>query len=89
MFLRRVYYNKGLNFLIYIDGYDKLKFFGIVIYGVIDGYLRKIFWLEVFNINNNFRVVVRYFINYICKLKRVFWFVCLDYGSENNIIKDI
>lgn len=66
-----------------------MKFFGIVIYGVIDGYLRKIFWLEVFNINNNFRVVVRYFINYICKLKRVFWVVCLDYGSENIIIKDI
>lgn len=67
----------------------KIKIIGIVIYGVIDGYLRKIFWLEVFNINNNFRVVVRYFINYICKLKGVFLVVCLDYGSENSIIKDI
>lgn len=86
---RRVYYNKGPNFLIHIDGYDKLKPFGIAINGAIDGYSRKILWLEASNTNNNPRVVARYFINYIRKLKRVPRVVRSDHGSENSIIKDI
>lgn len=80
---------KGPNFLIHTDGYDKLKPFGIAIHGAIDGYSRKILWLEASNTNNNPRVVARYFINYIRKLKRVPRFVRSDHGSENNIIKDI
>lgn len=49
----------------YIDGYDKFKFYGIVIYGCIDGYLWLILWLEVVLINNDFKVVVNYFINVV------------------------
>ncbi|VDI63884.1 Hypothetical predicted protein [Mytilus galloprovincialis] len=35
---RRVYYNRGPNYLIHVDGYDKLKPYGIAIHGAIDGY---------------------------------------------------
>ncbi|CAC5372185.1 unnamed protein product [Mytilus coruscus] len=35
---RRRYCNKGLNFCIHIDGYDKLKPYGISIHGAIDGF---------------------------------------------------
>lgn len=86
---RRVYYNKGLNFLIHIDGYDKLKPFGIAIHGAIDAYSRKILWLEASNTKNNPRVVARYFMNYIRKLKRIPRVVRSDHVSENSIIKDI
>ena len=34
---RREYYAKGPNYLVHIDGYDKLKPFGFAIHGAIDG----------------------------------------------------
>lgn len=38
---RRVYVNKGPNYLIHIDGYDKLKRYGFPIHGAIDGQVIK------------------------------------------------
>ena len=35
---RRQYYAKGPNFIWHIDGYDKLKPYGICIHGAIDGF---------------------------------------------------
>ena len=34
---RREYNSKGPNYLVHIDGYDKLKPFGFAIHGAIDG----------------------------------------------------
>lgn len=34
---RRIYLNKGPNYLWHLDGYDKLKPYGITIHGCIDG----------------------------------------------------
>ncbi|CAC5369846.1 unnamed protein product [Mytilus coruscus] len=39
---KRSYFNSGPNYLIHIDGYDKLKSYGIAIHGDIDGYSRRI-----------------------------------------------
>ena len=86
---RRIYYNKGPNFLIHIDGYDKLKPFGIAIHGAIDGYSRKILWLKASNTNNNPRVVARYYMEYIHKIQGVPRVVRSDAGTENCIIKDL
>ncbi|KAJ7381392.1 hypothetical protein OS493_001526 [Desmophyllum pertusum] len=47
---RRVYRCKGPNYLWHIDGYDKLKPFGFCIHGAIDGFSRRIVWLEVHSI---------------------------------------
>ena len=44
---RRKYKSKGPNYIWHIDGYDKLKPFGFCIHGAIDGYRRRILWLEV------------------------------------------
>ena len=44
---RRQYKGRGPNFIWHIDGYDKLKPFGFSIHGCIDGYSRRIMWLEV------------------------------------------
>ena len=44
---RRSYCNKGPNYLWHIDGNDKLKPFGLCIHGVIDGFSRKVLWLNV------------------------------------------
>ena len=34
---RRAYTNQGPNYLIHLDGYDKLKRFGLCVHGCIDG----------------------------------------------------
>jgi hypothetical protein len=36
---RRLYSNKGTNFLLHIDGFDKLKPYGFPIHGAICGYV--------------------------------------------------
>ncbi len=50
---RRMYMNCGPNFSWHADGYDKLKLFGVVIHGCIDGFSCKIIWLEASSSNNN------------------------------------
>ena len=39
---RRVYVNPGPNYCWHIDGYDKLKPYGLPIHACIDGFSRKI-----------------------------------------------
>jgi hypothetical protein len=37
--IRRIYRNKGPNFLVHLDGYDKIKRYGLAIHGAIDGWV--------------------------------------------------
>ena len=64
----RIYRCKGPNYLWHIDGYDKLKPFGFCIHGAIDGFSRRILWLEVASSNNDPRIVVQYFLDYTRQL---------------------
>ena len=59
---RRVYTAKGPDYLWHIDGYDKLKPFGFCMHGAIDGYSRRVLWLEVANTNNDPEIIGSYFI---------------------------
>ncbi|PFX11893.1 hypothetical protein AWC38_SpisGene24237 [Stylophora pistillata] len=45
--LRRIYHAKGPNFIWHIDGYDKLKPYRFCVYGAIDGFSRRLNWLEL------------------------------------------
>ena len=47
--IRRKYSAPGPNFIWHVDGYDKLKPFGFAIHAAIDGYSRRILWIEVRN----------------------------------------
>jgi len=58
---RRVYSAAGPNFLWHVDGYDKLKPFGLCIHGCIDGFSRKVIWLHVSSTNSNPKVVAGYY----------------------------
>ena len=44
---RPKYYAKGPNYVWHIDGYDKLKPYGFYVHGAIDGFSRRIMWIEV------------------------------------------
>lgn len=67
----------------HIDGYDKLKPFGFCIHGAIDGFSRWIVWLEVASSNNDPRIVVQYFLDYIRQLGGMARILHGDRGSEN------
>ena len=88
-FKRRKYISKGPNYLWHMDGYDKLKPFGIAIHGAIDGYSRKILWLEVGASNNNPKIIASYFLKTVNHLKLFPRCIRADRGSENSIVGGI
>jgi hypothetical protein len=58
-------YFQGPNYVYHVDGYDKLKPFGFAISGCIDGYSRRIMWLEVGPSNSNPRYIAKYYLDCI------------------------
>ena len=66
--LRRRYICPGPNYVWHIDGYDKLKPFGFAIHGAIDGFSRRILWLEVGRSNNNPDIIALYYLDTVKQL---------------------
>lgn len=79
----------GLNFVVYLDGWDKLKLFGICIYGCVDGFLRCFFWFRVCNLNKNLEYVLRFNLDYVKEISGIFVVIYVDRGIENCIIRDL
>eukprot|EP00111_Clytia_hemisphaerica_P012157 TCONS_00035698-protein len=86
---RRRYITPGPNYLWHLDGYDKLKRYGICIHGCIDGYSRKLIWLEAASTNNCPAVVAGFFLNQVKSLKGTALNVRADRGTENSNIAGI
>ena len=86
---RRSYVNPGPDFVWHVDGYDKLKPYGFAIHGGIDGFSRKVLWLEVGSSNNNPKVVVRYYLRTLLELETMPCIIRCDKGTENVHIRDL
>lgn len=84
--LRRTYYSLGPNHTWHIDGYDKLKPYGFPIHGCIDGYSRKIMWLNVCPSNNDPKLEAHFYMSRVKKLQGCPLIVQADKGTENTII---
>ena len=80
---RRLYSAKGPNYLWHIDGYDKLKPFGFCIHGAIDGYSRRVLWLEVSSSNNDPEIVGKYYADYVDTIGGTSRIIRADMGTEN------
>jgi len=87
--LRRRYSSPGPNFIWHLDGYDKLKPFGFAIHGAIDGYSRRILWLEVGPSNNNPRIVATYFLETVRQLGGSPVRCRCDLGTENVLLEEL
>ncbi|KAG7497736.1 hypothetical protein JOB18_043095 [Solea senegalensis] len=79
-FTRRTYHSISPNYIWHIDGYDKLKPFGLALSGCIDGFSRRIMWLVCGNSNNNPSVIAHNYINCVksvgvipMRLRTDFW----------------
>lgn len=80
---RRQYFNKGPNYLRHVDGYHKLKPYGICISGCTDGSARKILWLKAASTNNNPRDISGYYIQTIKDVNGCPRTVRSDMDTEN------
>ena len=72
-----------------MDGYDKLKPFGFSIHGCIDGFSRRLIWLEVAATNKNPHVIANYYVQAAKQLKGIPVRIRCDDGTENSIIEPI
>ena len=85
---RRKYVTRGPNYVWHIDGHDKLKPFGFSIHGCIDGFSRKIIWLEVGASNKLPDVIAKFYLDavstYGCPRT-----VKADDGTEHSMIEPI
>ena len=83
---RRLYYSKVPNWAWHIDGYDKLKLFGFEIHECIDGYNKRVLWLNVSRSNKNLKGICNLFVNYLRVMKGVPRKIVADRGTENVFI---
>ena len=84
--IRREYHSFGPNHAWHIDGYDKLKPFGIAIYRAIGGYSRRFLWLKLSSSNNNPKVIANYYLCCIMEQNLIPRVVRGDRGTENVIV---
>ena len=80
---RRQYINKGPNFVFHIDGWDKLKRYGLCVHGCIDGFSRKIMWLRAAYSNNDPYIVCKFYAQCARENNGVPCVIRSDRGTEN------
>ena len=86
---RRIYQTNGPMDILHIDGNDKLKRFGFAIHGCIDGFSRKLLWLNVSTTNNDPLVIANYYINCVSTFKKAPRLLRMDKGTENIYCQDL
>jgi hypothetical protein len=84
---RRTYYSQGPNHTWHFDGYDKLKPFGLCISGCIDGFSRKIKWLNAYRTNKDPKIIGGYYIETVEKSNGCPTLMRGDCGTENVYVK--
>ena len=86
---RRQYYVPGPNFLWHVDGHDKLKRFGFAIYGCIDGFSRKLIWVDVGSTNNDPKIIGYQYLKAIEKFEFLPTLIRADKGTEATIMENM
>ena len=59
-------------------GMTDLKPFGFCVQGAIDGYSRKILWLEVSSSNNDPGIITKYYLDYVRQIGGTSHIICAD-----------
>ena len=77
------------QFVWHIDGHDKLKPYGISIHGCIDGYSRRIIWLEVAASNKIPELIAKHYLDAIKQMEGKPKIVKADNGTEHSVIQPL
>lgn len=86
---RRSYYANGPNYIWHLDSYDKLKRYGVCINGCVDGFSRKIVWMNVYVTSSDPKVIAGYYMECVEELGGCPKVVRGDLGTENGHVRDI
>jgi len=86
---RRKYRNPGPNKVWHIDGHDKLKPYGFSVHGCIDGFSRRIIWLDVSSSNKRPELVARHYLDAIKYLNGIPDRLVADDGTEHALVEPI
>lgn len=70
----------------HIDGHDKLKPFGFSIHGCIDGFSRRLLWLEVASTNINAEVIAKYYLDAVKQVGGLPRKIRSDDRTENSLV---
>lgn len=84
---RRNYFSKGPNFIWHIDSNDKLKPYGICINGCIDGFSRKIIWLNTYTTNSDPKLIGGYYVDAVQRFGGSPRVIRGDLGTENGHVR--
>lgn len=87
--LRRVYNGVGPNNIWHFDSYDKIKRYGICINGCVDGFSRKVIWLNVYVNSSDPKIIGGYFMESVEALGGCPRIIRGDHGTENTYVRDI
>lgn len=80
---RRMYHARGPNYLWHLDSYDKLRPYGICINGCIDGFSRKMIWLNAYFTSSDPKIIGGYFLEVVKEFGGCPRIVRGDCGTEN------
>ncbi|KAL3973710.1 hypothetical protein ACER0C_024917 [Sarotherodon galilaeus] len=86
---RRQYSCRGPNALWHMDGYDKLKPYGIAISGCIDGFSRYVLWMEAYTTNNDPKLIASYFLKTVSCINGCPERLRADRGTENGCVEQM
>ncbi|KAL3987647.1 hypothetical protein ACER0C_014762 [Sarotherodon galilaeus] len=88
--LRRHQYScRGPNALWHMDGYDKLKAYGIAISGCKDGFSRYVLWMEAYTTNNDPKLIASYFLKTVSCINGCPERLRADRGTENGCVEQM
>lgn len=83
VFFRGGYVTEGPNQVWHVDGFDKLKPFGIAISGYIDGFSRNVMWLKSSSTNNDPGIIAQHYIQCLSEFGQLSARLRTDCGTEN------
>ena len=82
-FARRTYHCKGPNYTWHMDGWDKLKPYGISVHGCIDGFSRRVLWICACSTNKDPNVIASMYLDCVEELACCPKNLWSDAGTEN------
>ncbi|KAJ8668913.1 hypothetical protein QAD02_000172 [Eretmocerus hayati] len=85
----RQYDVPGPDYCWHCDNHDKWKRFGFAIYGIIDGFSRKVLSIQVASTNNKPEVISYQYVKTIVELDRIPTILRTDKGTEAPIMGDM